>query len=155
SVDLTGLALPDIKKKAISELGYGTNAKLMLGFASRPWRAAKSNGSIYTDLSTLQNTWETSRLQPGSSGILTDFTGGNLGVAMGNGTPESQRDAALAALDQAIPGMSAASNGKVARMHWPTYPLTKGSYACYLVGQWTAIAGAEGERVGNLHFAGE
>jgi monoamine oxidase len=31
----------------------------------------------------------------------------------------------------------------------------KASYACYLPGQWTSICGAEGERVGNLHFAGE
>jgi monoamine oxidase len=42
-----------------------------------------------------------------------------------------------------------------ARFHWPSHPFTRGSYACYLPGQWTAIAGAEGERVGNLHFAGE
>jgi monoamine oxidase len=31
----------------------------------------------------------------------------------------------------------------------------KGSYACYKVGQWTTIAGAEIEPVGNLLFAGE
>jgi monoamine oxidase len=154
-VDLSGLALPDLKKKAINELGYGTNAKLMIGFSSRPWRTAGANGSIFTDQQNLQNTWETSRLQPGNSGILTDYTGGNLGVAIGSGTPESQRDTALGVLDQVIPGMKAAANGKVARMHWPTYPLTKASYACYLVGQWTGIAGAEAERVGNVHFAGE
>ena len=41
------------------------------------------------------------------------------------------------------------------RFHWPSHPWTRGSYACYQVGQWTTIGGAEGERVGNLHFAGE
>jgi monoamine oxidase len=41
------------------------------------------------------------------------------------------------------------------RFHWPTHPWTKGSYAAYRPGQWTTIHGAEGERVGNLHFAGE
>jgi monoamine oxidase len=40
-------------------------------------------------------------------------------------------------------------------MHWPTFPWTLGSYACFLPGQWTGIRGAIGERVGNLHFAGE
>jgi monoamine oxidase len=30
-----------------------------------------------------------------------------------------------------------------------------GSYASYLPGQWTALCGAEGERVRRLHFAGE
>ena len=35
------------------------------------------------------------------------------------------------------------------------HPWTRGSYASYLVGQWTSIAGAEGEAVGRLRFAGE
>jgi monoamine oxidase len=35
------------------------------------------------------------------------------------------------------------------------FPTTRGSYACYLPGQWTALRGAEGEPAGNLHFAGE
>jgi monoamine oxidase len=44
---------------------------------------------------------------------------------------------------------------KEVRFHWPTHPYTLGSYAGYLPGQWTTIAGAEGEPVGRLHFAGE
>ncbi len=32
---------------------------------------------------------------------------------------------------------------------------SRGSYACYLPGQWTQFYGVEGERVGNLFFAGE
>jgi monoamine oxidase len=44
---------------------------------------------------------------------------------------------------------------RVHREHWPSNPLTKGSYTCYRPGQFTAIAGREGRRIGNLHFAGE
>jgi monoamine oxidase len=153
--DLSGLTLSAVKSQAIQQLGYGTNAKIMLGFSSRPWRTVGSTGEIFTDIPTLQNTWETSRLQPGNSGILTDYTGGNLGVSCGQGTPESQMATALGALDMTIPGLKAASNGKVVRMHWPTYPLTLASYACYTPGQWTGVRGAEPEQVGNLHFAGE
>ena len=42
------------------------------------------------------------------------------------------------------------------RMHWPSYPLTKGSYACYAPGQW-AFWGTEGlpENRDTLHFCGE
>lgn len=40
-------------------------------------------------------------------------------------------------------------------MHWPTNPFVRASYACYRPRQWTTIRGAEGEAVGNLHFAGE
>ena len=39
--------------------------------------------------------------------------------------------------------------------HWPSNPLTRGSYTCYTPGQFTTIAGHEGQPVGNLFFAGE
>ena len=39
--------------------------------------------------------------------------------------------------------------------HWPSNPLSRGSYTCYQPGQFTTIAGHEGTSVGNLHFAGE
>lgn len=146
--------LPAAKRKAIDEMGYGTNAKLMVGFTDRVWRAAKSNGSTYTDVG-YQASWETSRLQPGKSGIITNFTGGKVGVDAGKGTPEERMAAFLDGFDQVFPGAKAAGNGKVARMHWPTHPQTLGSYSCYTVGQYTTITGVEAEPVGTLHFAGE
>lgn len=149
------LALPEAKKRAIAEMGYGTNAKLMCGFSGRPWRdPGGSNGETFTDLG-YQNTWETSRQQPGMSGIITNFTGGEAGNLIGEGTPEEQRDAFLAQFDQVFPGAAAASNGRVVRFHWPTYPLCKGSYSSYKVGQYTRFAGSEMERVKNVHFCGE
>lgn len=148
--------LPAAKKRAIAELGYGTNAKLMVGFSSRVWRERhKSNGSVLSDL-PFQLVWETSRFQSGKSGILTNFTGGAHGVELGQGTPAEQATKLVADLDRVFPGMSAARAGmKEVRFHWPTHPWTRGSYAGYLVGQWTSIGGAEGEAVDGLHFAGE
>ena len=150
------LPLPAAKRRAIDQLGYGTNAKLMVGFADRVWRARhRSNGSTLTDL-PFQLTWETSRLQPGRSGVLTNFTGGRHGVALGRGTAAEQAAAMVGDLDRIYPGAAAAHEGQRAvRFHWPTHPWTLGSYASYRVGQWTALRGAEGESVGRLHFAGE
>jgi len=148
------LDLPPVKKKAIRELGYGTNAKLMVGFEKRVWRAAGSNGSVLSD-QPFQLCWETSRLQAGRHGILTNFTGGRHGEELGQGTEKDQADRFTADLDRIFPGAAAHRSGKEVRFHWPTHPWTRGSYACYLPGQWTGIAGAEGERAGNLHFAGE
>src|SRR5213075_12501 len=52
--------LPPVKQRAIRELGYGTNAKLMVGFSERIWRTKySSNGSTLMDLPS-QLTWETS-----------------------------------------------------------------------------------------------
>lgn len=150
------VALPGPKRRAIDELGYGTNAKLMLGTASRVWRTAhRSNGSTLTDL-PFQLTWETSRLQPGDAGILTNFTGGEAGMRVGAGTAAERAAEVSAQLDRIFPGFARARAGmREARFHWPSFEYTRGSYASYLPGQWTGIAGVEGERVRRLHFAGE
>jgi len=146
--------LTPAKRRAIAELGYGTNAKLMIGFQQRTWRTEYgSSGSTLTDL-PYQLTWETSRLQPGRSGIITNFTGGRHGLELGTGTAAERAAEVARQLDGVYPGLSAART-KEARFHWPSFPYTRGSYACYLPGQWTALRGAEGEPAGNLHFAGE
>jgi monoamine oxidase len=149
-----GVELPPAKRRAIDELGYGTNAKLMVGFSERLWRTVGgSNGSALTDL-PIQLVWESTRLQPGAAGILVGYTGGRRGIEMGEGTPGEQAERFARELDRVFPGVAALRLGE-ARFHWPSFPWVRGSYACYKPGQWTSIAGAEGERVGNLHFAGE
>ncbi len=148
--------LPEVKRRAIAELGYGTNAKLMMAFRERSWRDEHgSAGAVMTDL-PFQVTWETSREQPGAPGILTNFTGGDAGTALGEGTAEERARAVVSDLERIFPGIAAAHDpSRAVRFHWPTHPWTRGSYGCYLPGQWTGIAGAEGTRVGRLHFAGE
>ena len=151
-----GVSLPEAKRRVIAELGYGTNAKLMVGFSSRVWRdAPRSNGSVLTDL-PFQLTWETSRLQQGRAGILTNFTGGAHGVELGRGTAAEQAARMVADLERVFPGVTAARAGmKEVRFHWPGFKWTQGSYAGYLTGQRTAFRGLEGEAVDGLHFAGE
>ncbi len=147
--------LPPVKRRAIQELGYGTNAKLMTGFSRRVWRAQGSNGSTLSDLA-YQTSWETSRAQPGAHGILTNFTGGRHGEELGQGTAAEQAGRFVADLDKVFPGIASARAGmKEVRFHWPSFPWAKGSYSAYLPGQWTAFGGVEGERAGNLHFCGE
>ena len=53
NLDLSG------EEGAIDQLGYGTNAKMMVGFDGRPWMDQGSNGTAYSDLANLQTTWET------------------------------------------------------------------------------------------------
>jgi monoamine oxidase len=148
--------LPEVKRRAISDLGYGTNAKLMMGFRERVWRGAHgAAGTVITDL-PFQVTWETSRAQAGEEGILTNFTGGNVGVALGEGSAEERARAVVGELERVFPGVAAAHDpSQAVRFHWPTHDWTRGSYSCYRPGQWTGLAGAEGMQVGGLHFAGE
>jgi monoamine oxidase len=147
--------IPGAQRKAIAELGYGTNAKLMIGFSDRVWTRHGSAGAVLADL-PFQLCWQTSRMQDGASGILTNFSGGRQGVAVGEGTDKEQARAVVAGLEKVFPGVEAARAGqKQVRFHWPSHPQTMGSYASYLPGQWTSIRGAEGLQTGNLHFAGE
>lgn len=147
--------LPAHKRRAIDQLAYGTNAKLMIGFGRRVWNDHDANGALVSDL-PLQTTWDTSRKQPGQAGVLTNFTGGRHGVELGQGTPRQQADAAVAALDRVFPGAAAArGDAREARFHWPSHPWSLGSYACLRPGDWTGLRGAMGETVGGLFFAGE
>lgn len=146
--------LPDVKKRAIQELGYGANAKVLVGFSSRPWQTQGYSGAVYSD-ETFQLAWDSSFGQPGPSGALTLYSGGKLALAAGGGTAEEAATRLMRGIERAFPGATRARNGKVSRFHWPTFPWTKSSYSCYKPGQWTTIAGAESVPVGNLFFAGE
>jgi monoamine oxidase len=150
------LDLPQAKRDAIARLRYGTNAKLMIGFDERVWATRhRMSGATYSDL-PLQTTWETSRLQKGTAGILTNFTGGRHGIELGTESPKVQADRAVQQLEALWPGIVAArADRREARLHWPSQEWTLGSYACYGPGEWTTLRGAPGESVGNLHFAGE
>lgn len=144
------------QRRAIDELDYGTNAKLMIGFADRTWRTAhRASGSTFTDL-PYQTTWETSRGQAGRAGVLTNFTGGRNGAQLIAGTPADQAQRTVDGLERIFPGIAAQRAGmREARFHWPTHPWTQGSYACFSPGQWTAYRGIIGEPAGGVHFIGE
>ncbi len=148
------VSLPAVKKNSINKLGYGTNAKLMLGFSSRPWRSLGYSGYVFSD-NGLQSGWDNSQLQGGSNGGYTVYLGGSRGSQLGTGSVQSKAIQYLPLLNQIFPGAVLRYNGNAERFHWPTHPYTLGSYACYKTGQWTSIGGAETEPVGQLFFAGE
>ncbi|HYE77302.1 MAG TPA: NAD(P)/FAD-dependent oxidoreductase [bacterium] len=149
-----GVALPSAKRRAILELGYGQNTKLLAGFDNRPWRELGSDGTTISDL-PYQSGWDASRRQAGEEGILAGYTGGTRAVLAGRGTSEAALEEFLDDIERVFPGARAESNGTAARQSWDGDPWVKGSRATYRVGQYTALAGAEFDRVGNLHFCGE
>lgn len=92
--------------------------------------------------------------------MLTDYSGGNRGASLDPGAVHLEASLFLADLDLVFPGVQAAARrvqgNVVAHLeHWPSNPLTLGSYTCYLPGQFTTIAGLEGLPAANVYFAGE
>jgi monoamine oxidase len=154
-VDTSKVGLSADKRALIDALGYGTNAKVMGAFREPVWRTQhNASGSITSDL-PLQQTWDTSIGQEGDSAILTNFLGGEQGLASGDGTPEAWFRGILPDLERVYPGSADAYlEDSAVRMHWPSQPFTRGSYTCYTPGQWETWT-REGEREGRLHFCGE
>jgi monoamine oxidase len=158
SVDYKSAGFKALKQTAIKELGMGTNSKLHLQFKDRHWsRQLGCNGETFADTG-YQNTWEVTRAQPGTPGILVDYTGGKIGASFGTGTATERAQQFLAQLEPVLPGITAKWNGKATLDYWTGYPWTKGSYSYWKVGQYTNFAGVEREpegRAQNCHFAGE
>lgn len=148
------LPLSDVKRKAIEELGYGSHTKLLAGFNQRVWRATSHSGEMYTD-EPVRMSWEHSLLQSGEHAGMTFMLSGREGVEAGHDQPERQINRLMVGLERAFPGVRNARGEKVMRLHWPTHLYSKGSYACYTVGQWTGIAGVEAQPDGKVFFAGE
>ena len=150
--------LSPVKRQAIDTVGYGTNTKIITGYTEKVWRTRfNSRADVFSDLG-FQNTWESSasRYSPGSIGLITNYTGGSQGVASGSGTAEDQAQQFRSQFNLVFPGInSVAIPDKAVRAYWTGSPFSLGSYMCYRPGEFTRFYGVEGERVGNLFFAGE
>jgi len=147
--------LPPAKRKAIDSLGYGTNSKLIAAYGERVWRTRyQATASVDTDKG-FKNIWEATPFAPGPQGLVTELTGGDLGRSIGSGTPESQVNRFLPQFEEVFPGVTQERIGPAIRAYWTGEEFSRGSYSCYLVGQWTQMYSSEGERAGNIFFAGD
>jgi monoamine oxidase len=153
-VNLKKAQFEDRKMRAINELGMGTNSKLHVGFKKRYWRDLGCNGETYAD-SGYQNTWEVSRGQGGTTGLLVNYTGGDIGATFGSGTPTTRAQQFLGQIEPLLPGATANWNGNATIDFWTGNPYTKGSYSYWKVGQYTAWSGIAGVEQAGCHFAGE
>jgi monoamine oxidase len=156
TVDYSKAGFDDVKTRAIRELPMGTNSKLNVGFKTRHWRSLGCTGDTYADTG-YQATWEVSRAQPGTPGILVDYTGGKIGDSFGpeNGTATDRAKRFLKQIEPVLPGITKQFDGNATVDYWAAYPWTLGSYSYYKPGQYTRFGGAEPELSGACHFAGE
>ncbi len=168
-LDYSQARFDTLKQTAITQLGYGKNCKLQLQFDSRYWNQSGpwgiGNGLTYSDTG-YQNTWEVTRAQDGTTGILVDYTGGGVPLASFSGDPTNPSQVAkfantfLAQIEPVFPGISKHWNGRATLDVPLTNPFLLGSYSYWKVGQYTSFSGYEGARqpdpkTGKCHFAGE
>ena len=163
TLDYRGANFSPLKKTAIEQLGNGRNSKLQLQFSSRLWNGQGSNGASYSDTG-YQNTWDVTRGQAGATGILVDYTGGNVASTLSAGTPYATAANAkvatlarrfLGQLEPVFPGISSRWNGRATLATPMLDPNLNCSYSYWKVGQYAGFSGWEGLREGPIHFAGE
>jgi monoamine oxidase len=167
TLDYAGANFTPLKKLAITQLGAGRNSKLQLQFGSRLWNEegpwGLSNGASYSD-SGYQNTWDVTRGQAGSTGILVDYTGGATAETLTVGTPYATAaipevvtlaEGFLKQLELVFPGITAQWNGKATLSTPMIDPTLNCSYSYWKVGQYVGFSGWEKLREGTIHFAGE
>jgi monoamine oxidase len=167
-IDWSLAGFDERKRTAIRTLGYGNNAKLVVQFSHRLWRGrgpwpGVANGDIATDL-PFQSTWDTTSAQPGTRGLLTNYTGEaerlfapSTPYANSRTSPDVDRAARrfTAQLERVVPGAAAAYTGTAVLSVPAADPLLAGAYSYWRPGQYTTIRGYEFVRQGNVHFAGE
>lgn len=153
-VDLRRAGVRSRKLQAIHELGMGRNTKLQLQFDERAWLARGGNGETRVE-GSYQVSWEVSRGQAGTPGILNFYSGGATAARAGEGTPEERAREALADLDRVYPGIGSRWNGRLIRNAWDRHPWSRGSYSLLKPGQYTAFHGVEHLPEGRIQFAGE
>lgn len=150
-VDRLTLSAP--KRKAIQELGFGENAKVMLSFRDKFWHRLKpaNQGGAFSD--GLWQTWNASAGQAGQRGILTCYIGGAAARKFGHGSAAGYLDK----ISAVFPEARTSWDGHIASMDWTHFAFAKGSFSAPLVGQYCGMIGdgATPELNGRLFFAGE
>ena len=162
-----------LKLGFIDALGFGANNKLQLQIADRFWAQpgpwGNSNGETFGDRG-YQLAWDVTVGQPGTRGILNNYTGGDVSRQLNPTKPFSDtsdasstvratvRSAAQAFLGQVepvFPGMTAKWTGKATLSAWHVNPDSYGAYSYWTPGYMQRYSTAEAPPVGGIHFAGE
>ncbi len=157
-----------LKQRAIQEQGRGHNSKLQLQFRKRLWNQTGawpgvSNGSSYADTG-YQSTWDATRKQGGTSGIINFYSAANVTDSMQSTSAFAKANDALVVADAnraltqstaVFPGLAENWNGKATQSLPHKSRLYGASYSYYRVGQYTAFGGYEKAPQGRIFFCGE
>ncbi|ORT60154.1 NAD(P)/FAD-dependent oxidoreductase [Streptomyces sp. CB03238] len=170
-LDLTQAGFDPLMKNLLRDARMGHCTKLNMQCGTRPWRGTGpwpgvSAGDCFTD-TDVQQTWDTTKIQPGTGGILIQYNGGPLAENLRPAAPFSTesdpyvRDLAarrLRGIDAFFPGTSKAWNGRAQLSAWHHNPYALGAYSYWPVGYLHRYAGYEGTAQGpqgRIHIGGE
>jgi monoamine oxidase len=157
----------------IEALGFGADNKLQLQIADRFWTKpgpwGNSDGESYADTG-YQEAWHVTTGQPGKTGIITDYTGGDTSRLLNPSKPWSDTSdpspsvrnyvtaaahTFLSQIEPVFPGMTRRWTGKATLSVWHVSPFQYGAYAYWTPGYMHQYSTYEAVPIGPIHFAGE
>lgn len=163
----------DLRKMgSIETLGFGADNKLQLQISDRFWTQGgawgNGNGESYADTG-YQEAWPVTAGQPGTTGIINNYTGGSVSRLLNPSSPfsdtSSSRTAAayvtkaaktfLGQIEPVYPGISSRWTGKAQLSVWHVNPFSWGAYAYYPPGYCEQYCTVERMPARPFHFAGE
>ncbi|MEU9235943.1 flavin monoamine oxidase family protein [Streptomyces subrutilus] len=167
-IDLSAAGFDPLMRNLLRDARMGHCTKLNMQFTSRPWRGTGpwpgvSAGDCFTE-TEVQQTWDTTKVQPGTGGILLQYGGGALAGALTPPTPfATEADPyvrtlaarMLTGIDAFFPGTKAAWNGRAQLSAWHRSPYALGAYSYWPTGYLHRYARYEGTAQGNVHIGGE
>ncbi|WP_371615201.1 FAD-dependent oxidoreductase [Streptomyces sp. NBC_00454] len=167
-IDLTGAGFDPLMKNLLRDARMGYCTKLNMQFTSRPWRGTGpwpgvSAGDCFTD-TEVQQTWDTTKVQPGNAGILLQYGGGTLAGSLTPGSPfatdsdpyvRTLAGRMLTGIDAFFPGTKAAWTGRAQLSAWHRNPYSLGAYSYWPTGYLHKYAKYEGTAQGRIHIGGE
>jgi monoamine oxidase len=167
-LDFSAAGFDARKRGQIATMRMGHDCKLHLQFSNRLWNSTGpwpgvSTGESYSDTGYM-NTWEVTRAQPGTEGILVDYTGGDIAASFNPTAPFTDQSSNyvvksaktfLGQIEPVYPGLTRIWNGRATLSAWHVNPYAYGAYSYWPTGYCQNYAGYERMRQGNTHFAGE
>lgn len=156
--DCSRMGFEPLMRTAIQEMGIGINAKLHFQF-NKPYYTGGRSGDSASDLTT-GLTWPGNLGHPGAQSLLvimnsSAFAKQYTNMNYNGPIPQPVIDTHMAAIQNLFPGSSSSFNGWTDMNAWAFCPWTRGSYSCYLAGQFSKFGGIEAKTQGRVHFAGE
>ena len=168
----SGLDTDARKMGTFDALGFGADNKLQLQISDRFWSQpgvwGNGNGESYADTG-YQEAWAVTVGQPGSTGIINNYTGGDVSRLLNPAAPFSDtassgkagafvRSAAgtfLRQIEPVYPGITRRWTGRAQLSVWHVNPYSWGAYSYYPPGYCEQYCTYERVPIRPFHFAGE
>jgi monoamine oxidase len=142
----------ELRRRAIAELRYEPETRVILQCRTRYWEKDGSNGFAVSDLP--QEVWHPTHDQPGTRGLLVSRIFASLGQRVGAMSEDKRLKFVSQEMEKVHPGLTDNAEGAVSKI-WQADPWTGGAVSMHAPGQLTTVCLGIERPEGRIHFAGE